>query len=138
MEIPKLEIELADPAGFARGFKRLSKSDALVTREAIENLLAVEGLALASELWLKALGGGLFEFRLGRTTSAVISRISSAEDLDLAHGKLLIRVFCAFPNGKLLLLLSVYDKNREPSPRKQQTEIKKARKLLEEWKRENA
>jgi hypothetical protein len=138
MENHKLEIELADPATFSRGLKKLSKPNALVTYEAIRNLLAVEGVALASELWLKSLGGGLWEFRVGRTTSAVLSRIKSAEELDLSHGKLLIRVFCAFPRGKLLLLLSLYDKGREPSPKKQQSEIAKARKLLTKWERENA
>lgn len=138
MENPKLEIVLADSATFARGMKHLSKSDALLTYEAIRNLLAVEGLALAGELWLKALGGGLWEFRLGRTTSAVLSRLNSAEELNLLHGKLLIRVFCAFPKGKLLLLLSIYDKGREPSAKKQQSEISRARRLLRTWELENA
>lgn len=132
------EIVVADSAVFERGLKKLSRHDALLTHEAIQHLLAVHGLELANEMWLKSLGGGLWEFRIGRTTSAVISRIPDGETIDVAHGKLLIRVFCAFPEGRLLLLLSVYDKKREAGARKQQIEIAKARKILGKWLRENA
>jgi putative component of toxin-antitoxin plasmid stabilization module len=133
-----LRIEIADAESFARGLKSLSKPDAIITRAAIEHLLAVEGLNLAREHWLKPLSKGLWEFRIGKTTTSVLSRIRSDIDVDLAHSRTLVRVFCAFTGDRVLLLLAVYDKSRDPSSTRQQLEINQARKILQNWKAGNA
>ena len=67
----------------------------------------------------KQLGEGLFEFRL---------RCESPE-------KILLRVFCHAHGDKLVLLLGGYDKGEDPSPKRQQQEIKEARSRLAKWKR---
>ena len=47
----------------------------------------------------------------------------------------LIRVICTFHGDKIVLLSSGYDKKKDPSDKRQQREIAKARKIHEQWKR---
>ena len=44
-------------------------------------------------------------------------------------------MFCTFHGDKIVLLYHGYDKKRDPSERRQQREIAKARRLHQEWKR---
>jgi hypothetical protein len=46
-------------------------------------------------------------------------------------------VFCTFHGDKIVLLHHGYDKKRDPSDRRQQREISKARRLHQEWKRKH-
>lgn len=75
------------------------------------------GLAVCGTEFGKALGGGLFEFRL---------RLSAPDSA-------LLRIFCHAHGDKLILLLSAYDKGRDPKARRQQREIALARQRLADY-----
>ena len=46
----------------------------------------------------------------------------------------LLRVFCTFHGNKIVLLYHGYNKKTDPSTKRQQREIQKARKLHDRWK----
>jgi len=48
----------------------------------------------------------------------------------------LLRVFCTFYGDKIVLLYHGYNKKADPSEKRQQREIVKARKIHEHWKRQ--
>jgi hypothetical protein len=49
---------------------------------------------------------------------------------------ILLRVFVHFHGSRIVLLLGGYDKGRDPSDKGQEREIKRARKALEDWRRQ--
>ncbi len=48
---------------------------------------------------------------------------------------MLLRVFCTFSGDRIVLLYHGYNKKADPSEKRQNREIAKARKLHEWWKR---
>ena len=101
---------------------------------AIGHVLAVEGVGICESEWGKALGAGLYEFRVRRSLAAILHSAGIA-DAGLARRPVLVRVFCAFSGNKVVLLLGGYDKLRDPSVKRQQREIAAARATLSTWKR---
>lgn len=101
---------------------------------AIEEVLAKRGLHLASTPWLKALGEGLFEFRV-RHDEATIRALytDSGVQPPAKPAKLLLRLFVHFHGQKVILLLHGYDKGKDDSPRRQNREIQEAHKRLRAW-----
>lgn len=85
-----------------------------VLAAALENVLAHLGIDVCGTEYGTHLGKGLFEFRV-------------------KEASLLLRVFCHAHGDKVVLLLGGYDKGRDPSAKRQQTEITRARKLLKEF-----
>ena len=82
----------------------------------------------------KALGYGLFEFRLDQDAAQVLARkgkVAKSERAD--EQKILLRVFCYAHGNRIVLLLGGYDKGERPSPRYQQTQIDLARSRLKRW-----
>jgi hypothetical protein len=57
-----------------------------------------------------------------------------ARDLDTAQANILLRVFCHAHGQKIVLLLAAYDKGKEPSAKRQNTEIHRAKQRLTRWK----
>lgn len=55
-------------------------------------------------------------------------------NLEASHRDILLRVFCHAHGRKVVLLLAAYDKGREPSAKRQNTEIKRAKQRLARWK----
>jgi phage-related protein len=53
-----------------------------------------------------------------------------------ADRSVLIRVLCTFHGDRIVVLHHGYDKKRDPSPKRQQKEIAKARKIHEAWRRD--
>jgi hypothetical protein len=102
---------------------------------AVERVLAVRGLELARTEWLKALGGGLHEFRV-RHEAGEITRMfgGDAPNAGARRQKVLLRVFVHFHGDRVVLLLGGYDKGDDSKERRQQREINEARKLLAEFK----
>jgi hypothetical protein len=49
------------------------------------------------------------------------------------NNEILLRVFCHAHGRKVVLLLAGYDKGEEPSPKRQNTEIKRAKQRLTRW-----
>lgn len=83
----------------------------------------------------KPLGRGLYEFRIRRSLDTILR---SAGLPDAGGGReVLVRVFCAFVGDKVVLLLGGYDKRPDPSARRQQREIARARAELARWRRES-
>ncbi len=106
----------------------------------LERVLSHRGIDVCATEWGKQLGEGLFEFRI-RHTVAEIERMftdASSGRPEGKHEKVLLRVFCHAYGMKIVLLLSGYDKARDPSDKRQQREIMLARRRLAEFKERQA
>lgn len=106
---------------------------------AIEQILARQGMAVCRSSWGTALGEGLFEFRV-RHTAAEIRRLFGGDqpaqpgEHEGPPGKVLLRAFCHAYGNRIVLLLGGYDKGEDPSAKRQQQEIRLARKRLTTFK----
>ena len=72
-----------------------------------------------------------------RHTAATILRergLPVPEQLEAAGGSILLRVFCHAHGSNIVLLLAAYDKGKEPSAKRQNTEIARAKQRLTLWK----
>lgn len=107
--------------------------EALAT--AIEEVLEKQGLELAGTAWMKALGGGLYEFRVRHDASTIqaLYSDSGASAPSSVPAKILLRLFVHFHGQKVILLLHGYDKGRDDSARRQNKEIQEAHKRLRAW-----
>jgi len=113
----------------------LTVAEFAALRAGIGRVLEVRGIELGSTPWLKALGEGVFEFRVrhdAATIEALYGSTSQAEQP--TQRKILLRLFVHFHGDKVILLLHGYDKGGDDSPRKQNKEIQEARKRLTHWK----
>jgi len=121
---------------FQHFVEELSDFKAAALDAAVEQVLCALGIDLAKTEWLKALGDGLFEFRIRHTAEEIVARFGdeSLVDRSGAPESVLLRVFVHFYGQKVVLLLGGYDKGRAPRPKRQQAEIKEARKLLAQFK----
>ena len=66
----------------------------------------------------------------------LVSAGLDAPDESGVDRSVLLRVFCTFHGDKIVLLYHGYNKKTDPSEKRQQREIAKARKLHERWKRQ--
>lgn len=113
----------------------LTVAEFAALRAGIVRVLEVRGIELGSTPWLKALGEGVFEFRVrhdAATIEALYGSTSQAEQP--TQRKILLRLFVHFHGDKVILLLHGYDKGGDDSPRQQNKEIQEARKRLAHWK----
>lgn len=111
-----VEVASEDFARFARSLDEYEQS---ILDVAVREVLAVEGIAMCESEWGKALGRGLYEFRIRRSLDAILRVTGMAH---MRRGK------------RVVLLLGGYDKGKDPSGRRQQREIAAARRVLAEWK----
>lgn len=86
---------------------------------AIHRLVQRYGVRVCDTNFGRQLGGGLFEFRL---------RLNARTDGEAA----LLRVFCHAVGDRVILLLGGYDKGKDSGRRRQDREIKVARRRLAE------
>lgn len=100
-------------------------------------VLLERGLELSGSEWLKPLGDGLWEFRVRHDATAINNMFGGEASTSLRREGVLLRVFCHFHGNKIILLLSGYDKGRDPSEKRQQKEIARARKCLTAWQEAN-
>lgn len=107
----------------------------IALKAALEHVLVVRGMDLARTEWLKALGDGLYEFRV-RHNAYEIAHMFGGEPVDSKppSQKVLLRVFVHFYGDKIVLLLGGYDKGDDPKDRRQRREINEARRLLAQFK----
>lgn len=119
------DLEKSDP----------TKRDAVVY--ALANILARKGTDVCETELGKALGKGLYEFRLRHTRDELQAKYSpktqAADDGTAASSvsvKVLMRVFFSVHGDKVVLLLGGYDKGTDSSPKRQNNEINIARKRL--------
>lgn len=115
--------------GFARFLSSLPPWKQAVVLAAIDNVLVHSGIDICDSEWGKPLGRGLYEFRVRRVLAGTNSQPVGTQGV-------VLRVFCAFYGSHQVALLSGYDKGRDPSSKRQEREIAKARKLLANWKRD--
>lgn len=113
------------------------KAEAVIL--ALQEVLAVNGINLASGAWLRSLGSGLFEFRIRHSKNEIQAMYKTA-NRGLAGGAqaILLRIFVAFEGQKLIVLLGGYDKGKNDKQSFQQAQIEIARKRLRDWKRSRA
>jgi hypothetical protein len=94
-------------------------------------VLIPRGLDIVGSEYGKALGQGLYELRIRWTAAEIAHKLA---DLDVAQigppEKILLRVFFCTAGGKIVLLMSGYDKGADPSERRQNREIQRARKMI--------
>jgi hypothetical protein len=103
--------------------------------EAMDRVLAVRGLDLVRTEWLKALGEGLHEFRVRHNADEIAHMFGGEVGAGArAPEAVLLRVFVHFHGAKVILLIGGYDKGGDPSERRQQREIREARRLLTQFK----
>jgi hypothetical protein len=109
----------------------LSLQKRLALEEAIALVLAERGTNVAGTEYGKPLGQGLYEFRLRWTAAEVRRKAGRVSDAAAAKSeKVLLRVFFCTSGRKIILLLSGYDKGTDDSPRRQEREIARARRLM--------
>ncbi|PVE94974.1 type II toxin-antitoxin system RelE/ParE family toxin [Microbacterium sp. TPD7012] len=123
---------------FERAFDKLPQYEQAVMVAAIEKVLGVLGHEVCATEWGKNLGEGLYEFRVRKSLRAIHDEFKeNGVDLPaLPPGSdrgVLLRAFFTVHGDRIVLLLHIYDKKRDPSEKRQQREIKRARKLLKAW-----
>jgi hypothetical protein len=134
---PPFEIEFYEDETGDQPVRRWLKDD-LTPRQrralghAMSEVLQHLGVGVCATEFGKQLGGGLFEFRLRRDLAAIASRLEGGRSQGSPE-RILLRVFCHAHGNKLILLLGGYDKARDPSPKRQQEEIRTARSRLARW-----
>jgi len=105
----------------------------LVLDIAVRTFLARQGHNVCGTEWGKALGQGLYEFRIRRTLRVIAAKAGAEIPAGInPDQKILLRVFFAVEGARIVLLLSGYDKGANPSEKRQDREIKLARTLLRE------
>ncbi len=143
MSAPGWKLEFYEEDGrepvldFLRGLDEL-KEQALAA--ALRNVLAYEGIGVCRSSWGKWVQGapGIFEFRVRHDAGTILRQrgLPVPEELEEGSSEILLRVFCHAHGKKIVLLLAAYDKGKEPSIRRQNAEIKRAKQRLMRWKAE--
>lgn len=126
---------------FERSFSSLGPYEQAVLGAAVKHVLAPGGMDVCRNEWGKNLGKGLYEFRIRRSLRTILREHGPAgavDSIDLpdADRKVLLRAFCTFHGSRVVLLLSVYNKGKDPSEKRQAREIKAARQALRRWREE--
>jgi putative component of toxin-antitoxin plasmid stabilization module len=111
---------------------KLSPQKRAAFSAAVRLVLARRGLDVVATEYGKALGGGLYELRVRWSAAEIRHKVEglASTDVGSAPEKILLRVFFATSGRKIILLMNGYDKAKDPTDRRQDTEISRARKLL--------
>lgn len=113
---------------------KLPEYQRIALAEALDLVLGAYGMAVVGTEWAKALGQGLYEFRLRWSADEVRHKVGLvSEGAAPRAGKILLRVFFCTSGKKVILLLSGYDKGKDDNSRRQAREIAKARKAMSTW-----
>lgn len=134
-------VELfVDPAGscpYERFINRADDATFAAVDAAVEHILTRHGLDLCKTEWMKPWGEGLYEFRIRHDATEIADRFGQELSTPATRpASILVRVFVHFYGDRVVLLLSGYDKGRDPSGKRQDKEIALARKHLTAWKEE--
>jgi len=109
----------------------LSREKRLALETALEHVLAVRVLDVVRTEFGKALGHGLYEFRLRWSAAEVARKVGAVLAEQVSETEtILLRVFFCTSGSRIILLLSGYDKAKDATGRRQDREIAQARKLL--------
>lgn len=124
---------------FGKWYQKLHEYDQAVVHATIEHVLEPLGMNICETIWGKSLGEGLYELRIRASLNALLNRGSSDDDqvsVDGGDKTVLLRIFCTFHGQRIVLLFQGYNKGKDPSAKRQQSEIKTARKYLKAWKKD--
>ncbi|WP_448073240.1 hypothetical protein [Georgenia yuyongxinii] len=121
---------------FDRSFAKLGQYEQAVVLEVIDKIVKRLGIDVCDTEWGKPLGDGLYEIRMRRSLQATSAW--GQPDADSAQSgadgrSVLIRLFVTFHGERVVLLFQAYDKGRDPSTKRQEREVKAARKYLKAW-----
>jgi hypothetical protein len=120
---------------YERFIGKLSDFQFAALDAAMGRVLAIRGLDLVRTEWLKALGEGLHEFRVRHDADEIAQMVGGEVSARArAPEAVLLRVFVHFHGARVILLIGGYDKGGDPSERRQQREIREARRLLTQFK----
>ncbi len=143
MSAPEWELEFYEEDGrepvldFLRGLDQIKKQ---ALAAALSNVLAYEGIGVCRSSWGKWVQGapGIFEFRVRHDAATILRErgLPVPKELEDGDSEILLRVFCHAYGKKIVLLLAGYDKGKEPSSKRQNAEIKRAKQCLTRWKAE--
>lgn len=131
-----------DEAGrspFGKWFEKLPEYEQAIVHATIEHVLEPLGMDICETTWGKSLGDGLYELRIRTSLNVILNKGASDTDpVSIGGGEktILLRIFCTFHGKRIVLLFQGYDKGKDPSKRRQQSEIKVARKHLKAWKKD--
>ena len=106
-------VEFIDFAAVTKALKKISVQERSVALRALVFDLETYGLTVFASDRAKWLGSGLAEFRYRKDPGV------------------LLRFFFFIDGTRCFIVLSAYDKKREPSHSRQQAEIAKARKIMD-------
>lgn len=116
--------------------KNLDPYSQLVVDICVKEVLTRQGHEVCGTSWGTPLGGGLYEFRIRKSLTSLRKEVQVAAPKGIDEGReILLRVFFAVEGARIVLLLSGYDKGKNSKSRRQEREIIKARKLLNEYSR---
>lgn len=124
---------------FDKWFQKLPEYEQAVVDATIQHVLAPLGMDICETTWGKSLGEGLYELRIKASLNAILNKGNNTEDQVSIEGgdkTILLRIFCTFHGQRVVLLFQGYNKGKDPSKKRQQSEIKVARKHLKAWKNE--
>jgi len=81
---------------------------------------------------------GIFELRVRHDATTILRQrgLPVPKEMKEGSGEILLRVFCHAHGKKVVMLLAGYDKGKEPSIKRQNAEIKRAKQRLTRWKAE--
>jgi hypothetical protein len=127
-------LKTVEISAFSNQLDDLRDPVRVVVMVAIENILLEQGMGLANGNWLKYVGGGVWEFRIGKSVKAVHSKAGFPSNKQLSNFSLLIRIFCGFEDG-VVVLLGCYDKQRFSSGNRQSAAIDAAKQKLLTYRR---
>lgn len=125
---------------FGKWYQKLSEYDQAVVHATIEHVLKPLGMDICETTWGKSLGDGLYELRIRTSLNAILNKGTNDKvqvPIGAGDKPILLRIFCTFHGKRIALLFQGYDKGKDSSTRRQQNEIKLARKHLKEWKKED-
>lgn len=94
---------------------------------AMAEQLAMFGVGVCSTRFGRLLGGAIFEFRVDEDVAAILDRSNPPSE------PICFRLFCHAYGKKRILILAGYDKGEDPTPKRQQREIRLARSRLKDW-----
>ncbi len=98
---------------------------------AMSEILQMVGKDVCKSEYGKNLGGGLYEFRLRQDSDEIVAKFTTRPpDGERDESKILLRVFFHPHGNHVLLLLAGYDKGRDPGDKREDKEIRLARKRL--------
>lgn len=128
----KMWIDTAGNCPIERFLDDLSEPKKSAAEAALAHILARRGVDVCSTEWGKPLGKGLYEFRIRAELDEILAefRPDLVGKWTTATTSVLLRIFFHPHGDKLILLLGGYDKGKDPGNRRQDAEIKQARKNL--------